>query len=90
MPVKNQKPMHPGQVLAEVYMKELDLNQSTLAAKIGCAHRKINEIVNGKRGISADFAIDLERALGTSAEMWINMQASYDLWVARQKRKKAA
>jgi addiction module HigA family antidote len=90
MPVKNQKPMHPGQVLAEVYMKEMDLNQSTLAAKIGCAHRKINEIVNGKRGISADFAIDLERALGTSAEMWINMQASYDLWVARQKRKKAA
>ena len=82
--------MHPGQVLAEVYMKELDLNQSTLAAKIGCAHRKINEIVNGKRGISADFAIDLERTLGTSAEMWMNMQASYDLWVARQKRKKAA
>ncbi|MEI6832490.1 MAG: HigA family addiction module antitoxin [bacterium] len=90
MPVKNQKPMHPGQVLAEVYMKEMDLNQSTLAAKIGCAHRKINEIVNGKRGISADFAIDLERTLGTSAEMWINMQASYDLWVARQKRRKAA
>jgi addiction module HigA family antidote len=71
-------------------MKELDLNQSTLAAKIGCAHRKINEIVNGKRGISADFAIDLERTLGTSAEMWMNMQASHDLWVARQKRKKAA
>jgi addiction module HigA family antidote len=90
MPVKNPKPMHPGQVLAEVYMKELDLNQSTLAAKIGCAHRKINEIVNGKRGISADFAIDLERTLGTSAEMWVNMQASYDLWVARQKRRKAA
>lgn len=90
MPIKNPKPMHPGQVLAEVYMKEMGLNQSTLAAKVGCAHRKINEIVNGKRGISADFAIDLERALGTSAEMWINMQASYDLWVARQKRKKAA
>jgi addiction module HigA family antidote len=90
MPIKNPKPMHPGQVLAEVYMKELDLNQSTLAAKIGCAHRKINEIVNGKRGISADFAIDLERTLDTSAEMWVNMQASYDLWVARQKRRKVA
>jgi len=90
MPIKNPKPMHPGQVLAEVYMKELDLNQSTMAARIGCAHRKINEIVNGKRGISADFAIDLERTLGTSAEMWVNMQASYDLWVARQKRRKAA
>jgi addiction module HigA family antidote len=90
MPIKNPKPMHPGQVLAEVYMKELDLNQSTLAAKIGCAHRKINEIVNGKRGVSADFAIDLERTLGTSAEMWMNMQASHDLWVARQKRRKAA
>jgi addiction module HigA family antidote len=90
MAVKNLKPMHPGQVLAEVYMKEMGLNQSQLAEKIGCAHRKVNEVVNGKRSISPDFAIDLERVLGTSAEMWINMQAIYDLWLARQKRKGAA
>ena len=88
--IKKSKPMHPGQVLAEVYMNEMGLNQSQLAAKIGCAHRKVNEIVNCKRAVSPDFAIDLERVFGTSAEMWITMQATYDLWMARQKRKGAA
>jgi len=81
--------MHPGRVLAEVYMAELGLNQSQLAEKIGCAHRKVNEIVNGKRGVTADFALDLERVLGTTAEMWVSMQAAYDLWQARQKRSAA-
>lgn len=77
--------MHPGQVLSEVYMNEMNLNQTTLAELCGCHHRKINEIVNGKRGVSAEFAIELEKALGTSAEMWVRMQAEYDLWVARKK-----
>ena len=89
MALKNPKPMHPGRVLAEVYMSEFGMNQSRLAKKIGCAHRKVNEIVNGKRGVTADFALDLERVLGTSAEMWVAMQAAYDLWLAR-KRKRAA
>lgn len=83
--IKNPKPMHPGQVLSEIYMSEMGLNQSQMAEKCGCPHRKINEIVNGKRGISPDFAIDLERVLGTSASMWVRMQAEYDLWVARKK-----
>ena len=83
--IKNPKPMHPGQVLSEIYMKEMSLNQTALAELCGCTHRKINEIVNGKRGVSAEFAIDLEKALGTSAEMWVRMQAEYDLWVARRK-----
>ena len=83
--IKNNTPLHPGQVLDEVYMKEMNLNQSQLAELIGCTPRKINEIVNGKRGISPEFAIELEEVLGTSAEMWVKMQAEYDLWVARQK-----
>ncbi len=83
--IKNQMPMHPGQVLSEVYMAEMGLNQTTLAQKCGCSPRKINEIVNGKRGISSQFAIILEEVLGTSAEMWVRMQADYDLWLARQK-----
>lgn len=82
--IKNPKPLHPGQVLNEVYMKEMDLNQTTLAAKCKCSPRKINEIVNGKRGISPEFAIVLEKVLGTSAEMWVRMQADYDLWAARK------
>jgi antitoxin HigA-1 len=83
--IKNNTPLHPGQVLDEVYMKEMNLNQSQLAKLIGCTPRKINEIVNGKRGISPEFAIELEEVLETSAEMWVKMQAEYDLWVARQK-----
>ena len=82
--IDNPLPMHPGQVLAEVYMAELGLNQTTLAKKCGCAAHKINEIVNGKRGISPAFALVLERELDTTAEMWVRMQADYDLWQARQ------
>lgn len=85
MSLKNPKPMHPGVVLSEVYMKEMNLNQSELARQIGCTHAKVNEIVNGKRGISPEFAISLEKILGTTAEMWVRMQAEYDLWVARGK-----
>lgn len=83
MSIKNPKPMHPGAVLSEIHMKEMNLNQSELARKIGCTHAKVNEIVNGKRGVSPEFAISLEKILGTTAEMWVRMQAEYDLWVAR-------
>lgn len=82
--IKNPKPMHPGQVLAEVYMNEMELNQTDLAKLCECSPRKINEIVNGKRGISPSFALVLEKVLKTSAEMWVRMQAEYDLWEARQ------
>lgn len=78
--------MHPGQVLSEIYMSEMGLNQTQLAEKCGCSPRKINEIVNGKRSISAQFAIELEKAINTTAEMWVRMQAEFDLWQARQKR----
>jgi antitoxin HigA-1 len=58
--VKNPLPMHPGKVLSEVYMSQLDLNQNALANLCNCSPRKINEIVNGKRGVSPSFAIILE------------------------------
>ena len=83
--IKNSKPMHPGVVLSEIYMSEMGLNQTQLAIQLKCSHRKINEIVNGKRAISSEFAIELEKVLGTTADMWVRMQADYDLWVARQK-----
>lgn len=83
--IKNSKPMHPGLVLAEVYMAEMGLNQTDLAKLCGCSPRKINEIVNGKRGISPSFALILEAVLKTTAEMWVRMQAEYDLWEARKK-----
>ncbi len=83
---KNPTPLHPGVVLQEVYMSEMGLNQSTLTQLLKCSPRKINEIVNGKRSISPEFALVLERALKTTASMWVRMQAEYDLHVARRKR----
>ncbi|MEK6774209.1 MAG: HigA family addiction module antitoxin [Bdellovibrionota bacterium] len=83
--IKNPKPMHPGQVLNEVYLKELGLDQSQFAEKCKCSPRKINEIVNGKRSLSPEFALTLEKVIGTTAEMWVRIQAEYDLWVARKK-----
>jgi len=83
--ITNPLPMHPGEVLSSVYMAEMGLNQTSLAKLCGCAPRKINEIVNKKRSISPSFALILEDKLGTSAEMWVRMQADYDLWDARQK-----
>lgn len=83
--IKNPKPMHPGVVLNEIYMKEMGLNQSQLAEKCDCSPRKINEIVNGKGSISPEFALILEKVLGTTAEMWVRIQAEYDLWVARKR-----
>lgn len=83
--ISNPLPLHPGKVLSGVYMAEMGLNQTNLAKRCGCSPKKINEIVNGKRGISPSFAIALESTLGTSAEMWVRMQAEYDLWEARLK-----
>jgi addiction module HigA family antidote len=65
-------------------MKEMGLNQSELAKMCACTPKKINEIVNGKRGISSMFALELEKAIKTSAEMWVRMQAEYDLSIARE------
>jgi len=83
--ISNPSPLHPGIVLSEVYMTEMKLNQTALAKRCRCSPRKINEIVNGKRGISPSFAITLESEIGTSAEMWVRMQADHDLWKARLK-----
>jgi addiction module HigA family antidote len=83
--LNNPAPLHPGVVLQEIYMMEMGLNQSSLAALLSCSPRKINEIVNGKRSISAEFAIQLEDTLKTSAAMWVRMQAEYDLFKARQR-----
>lgn len=83
--IRNPAPLHPGKVLSAIYLAEMGLSQSALAVRCNCAARKINEIVNGKRSITPDFALVLERVLGTSAEMWVRMQADYDLWAARVK-----
>jgi addiction module HigA family antidote len=71
--------VHPGEVLSEEFLKPMNLSQNRLALNIGVPARRINEIVLGKRSISADTALRLARYFGTSAEFWLGLQAQYDL-----------
>jgi antitoxin HigA-1 len=75
--------VHPGEVLLEEFLKPLELSQNALARAVGAPPRRINEIVLGKRGVSADTAVRLARALGTSERFWLGLQADYDLEEAR-------
>jgi antitoxin HigA-1 len=76
---KTLHPVHPGEVLFEEFLKPMNISQNRLALNIGVPARRINEIVLGKRGISADSALRLARFFGTSAEFWLGLQAQYDL-----------
>ena len=73
------KPVHPGEVLNMEFLKPLKVSQNKLARDIGVPPRRINEIVHGKRAITADTAIRLSRYFGTSAQFWLNLQAEYEL-----------
>ncbi|HPB51677.1 MAG TPA: HigA family addiction module antitoxin [Myxococcota bacterium] len=83
MTVKMQ-PVHPGEILVEEFLKPLGVSQYRLAKAICVPARRINEIVHGIRGISADTALRLARFFGTSPEFWMNLQARYDLEVRRE------
>lgn len=72
-------PIHPGEVLLEDFLQPLGVTQYRLAKDIAVPPRRVNEIVHGLRGISADTALRLARYFGTSAEMWMNLQSRYDL-----------
>ena len=72
-------PVHPGEILLEEFMQPLGLSQTRLGRDLGVSPRRINEIVHGKRSITADTALRLSRYFGTSAEFWLGLQADYDL-----------
>lgn len=72
-------PIHPGEVLMKDFIQGLEITQNRLAVAIGVPPRRINEIVHGKRGITADTALRLAKYFGTSAEFWINLQSFYEL-----------
>ena len=76
--------IHPGEVLLEEFLKPLDISQNRLARAMGVPPRRINEIVHGKRAITADTALRLARALGASEQFWMGLQADYDLEEARK------
>ncbi len=85
---KFRPPTHPGEILSEEFLKPMKISQSFLAAHLKWSHAKINEIINGKRGITPEVALSLADALGTSPDLWLNLQQSYDLWHAEQEHKK--
>jgi addiction module HigA family antidote len=78
-------PIHPGEVLAEEFLAPLGLSQYRLAQDLSVPPRRINEIVHGKRGISADTALRLARYFGTSPQFWLNLQARYELEVEQER-----
>ena len=81
---KERKPPHPGKVLYEQFLKPSQLSQNALARELGVPPRRINEIILGKRGISADTAIRLARHFGNSERFWMQLQAEFDLDEARE------
>jgi addiction module HigA family antidote len=82
--------IHPGEVLLEEFLKPMDISQNAIARAIGVPPRRINEIVLGKRGSTADTAIRLAKHFGTSEQFWMGLQADYDLEEARKGMRRAA
>lgn len=79
MNAKRIEPIHPGEILFEEFLKPLGISQYKLAKDISVPPRRINEIVQGKRSISADTALRLSRYFGLSERFWLNLQSRYDL-----------
>jgi len=78
-------PIHPGEVLLEEFLKPMGLSQNKVALSIGVPSRRINEIVLGKRGVTADTALRLGRYFDMSAQFWLGLQMDYDLDIAADK-----
>ncbi len=85
MSEKRIRPVHPGEVLLEEFLKPLEVSQYRLAKDISVPARRINEIVHGKRSVSADTALRLSRYFGLSERYWLNIQIRYDIEVQKDK-----
>jgi len=85
-----RNPFHPGEILKEEFLDPAGMTQAALAEKLGWTRTRLNELIRGKRGVTADAALDLADALGTSAKLWMNLQATWDLNAAKQRRGRAA
>jgi addiction module HigA family antidote len=83
------KPPHPGETIKEDYLVPLGMSVNQLAKALGVGAARLNEIVRGERGVTADTALRLARYFGTSAEFWLNLQSLYDLRMAEQKARGA-
>ena len=82
-------PIHPGEMLLEEFLRPAGTSQASFARRVGWTKARLNELIKGKRGITAEAALDLAAALGTSPRLWMNLQATYDLSEAAKKRRAA-
>ena len=85
----HRAPTHPGEMLREEFLIPLGMTQTQLAESIGVSYPRINEIIHGKRGITPDTALRLERLFGVSAQFWLNLQLGWDLFEAQHSKKAA-
>ena len=80
---------HTGEILIEEFLEPMGMTQTAFAEKVGWTRARLNELIRGKRGVTADAALDLADALGTSPKLWMNLQATYDLDKAQRARSAA-
>lgn len=85
MGIKKIQPVHPGEILLEEFLKPLNISQYKLAKDISVPPRRINEIIHGKRSISANTALRLSRYFGLTERFWLNLQSRYDIEVEKDK-----
>jgi antitoxin HigA-1 len=79
---QERPPTHPGEMLLEEFLKPLGVTQAEFAERIGVSYVRLNAVVNGRRGVTPDTALRLERATGMDADFWLDLQTRWDLWHA--------
>ena len=84
-----KNPLHPGEILQKEFLEPMGVTQAALAERLGWTTARLNELVKGKRGITAAAALDLADSLGTSPKLWMNLQATFDLDKAAKARRVA-
>jgi addiction module HigA family antidote len=85
---KNRPPTHPGEMLLKEFLEPSCITQLELARHLGWTYARLNEIINGRRGITADSALALGDALGTGPEFWLNLQRDWNLWHSKRIHKR--
>ena len=86
---RHRPPTHPGEMIREEFIIPLEITQTELASRLGVSFPRLNEIIRGKRGVTPDTALRLERVLRMSAEFWLGLQQDWDLWHAMHGKKAA-
>lgn len=87
---KHRAPSHPGEVLRAEFLEPLGMTETAAAGKMGMPLNRLSEIVNGKRGVSADTALKLSNLFNTTPQFWMNLQTNFDLYHARKRQLAAA